>query len=297
MEYIVETTNLTKRFPNKIAVNKVNMHVKKGDIYGFIGKNGAGKTTTMKMLLGLSYPSEGEIELFGTNELDKQRKRIGSLIEAPGLYKNCTAYENMKRFSLLYDGNDEEIKELLNMVGLGNTGNRHAGNFSLGMRQRLGIAIALLGNPELLILDEPINGLDPAGIKEIRDTIVRLNKEKGVTFIISSHLLDELGKIATRYGIVNDGVLVEEISAEELFNRCKQNLKVTVSNVIIAEKILKSNGILDKYEIEENSIILYSNYDNPELINELLVTNGVKVSELSTSDSGFEDYFIERIGK
>ncbi|MGM9970210.1 MAG: ABC transporter ATP-binding protein [Anaeroplasma sp.] len=297
MEYIVETSNLTKRFPNKIAVNKVNMHVEKGDIYGFIGKNGAGKTTTMKMLLGLSYPSEGEIKLFGSKELDKQRKKIGSLIEAPGLYKNCTAYENMKRFSLLYGGTDKEIKELLNMVGLGNTGNRQAGNFSLGMRQRLGIAISLLGNPELLILDEPINGLDPAGIKEIRDTIVKLNKEKGVTFIISSHLLDELGKIATRYGIVNDGVLVEEVSAEELFNRCKQNLKVTVSNIIKAENILKSNGILDKYEIDENSIILYSNYDKPELINELLVTNGVKVSELSTSDSGFEDYFIERIGK
>lgn len=120
MEYIVETSNLTKRFPNKIAVNKVNMHVEKGDIYGFIGKNGAGKTTTMKMLLGLSYPSEGEIKLFGSKELDKQRKKVGSLIEAPGLYKNCTAYENMKRFSLLYGGTDKEIKELLNMVGLVN---------------------------------------------------------------------------------------------------------------------------------------------------------------------------------
>ena len=165
MEYVIETKNLTKTFPNKLAVDHVNMHVKRGDIYGFIGKNGAGKTTTMKLILGLINPSEGEITLFGSKDLNKQRGKLGSLIEAPGLYKNATAYENMKRFSIIYGGNDKEIKEILNLVGLGNVGNRKAGNFSLGMRQRLGIAISLLGNPEVLILDEPINGLDPAGIK------------------------------------------------------------------------------------------------------------------------------------
>ena len=297
MNYIVETNNLTKKFRNKLAVNKVNMHIKKGDIYGFIGKNGAGKTTAMKMLLGLIYPTEGDIKLFGSANLDVGRRKIGSLIEAPGLYKNCTAFENMKRFSILYGGTDKEIKEILEIVGLGNTGSRKAGNFSLGMRQRLGIAISLLGNPELLILDEPINGLDPAGIKEIRDTILKLNKERGVTFLISSHLLDELGKITTTYGIVNDGVLVEEVSAKELMNRCKQNLKINVSNVRKSEMILKNNGYLTEYQVKDNAIILYSNFDKAAEINGLLVGNGIKVSELTSNSADFEDYFIERNGK
>ncbi len=297
MNYIVETNNLTKKFPNKVAVNKVNMHIKKGDIYGFIGKNGAGKTTTMKMLLGLSNPSEGEIKLFGSSDLNTQRRKIGSLIEAPGLYKNCSAYENMKRFSILYGGNDKEINEILKIVGLGNTGSRKAGNFSLGMKQRLGIAISLLGNPELLILDEPINGLDPSGIKEVRDTILKLNKERGVTFLISSHLLDELGKITTKYGIINDGNLVEEISSEELMKKCKQNLKICVSDVKKAKSILKNNGYLEDYQISGNNLTLYSNFDKASEINELLVNNGIKVSELTSSNDSFETYFIERIGK
>ncbi|MCR4874974.1 MAG: ABC transporter ATP-binding protein [Clostridia bacterium] len=297
MDYVIETNNLVKQFPNKLAVDHVSMHVKKGDIYGFIGKNGAGKTTTMKLILGLINPSEGEIKLFGSKDLNKYRSKIGSLIEAPGLYKNATAFENMKRFSILYGGTDAEIKEILSLVGLGNVGSRKAGNFSLGMRQRLGIAIALLGNPEILILDEPINGLDPAGIKEIRDTIIKLNKERNVTFLISSHLLDELAKITTRYGIVNDGRLVEEIGAEELSERCKQNLKIRVSDVNKAIEVLKKNQLLDKYNSDDQSITMFSNFDDPASINELLVKAGIKVEELSSSNSGFEDYFIERIGR
>ena len=297
MEYIIETKNLTKTFPNKLAVDHVNMHVKRGDIYGFIGKNGAGKTTTMKLILGLINPSEGEITLFGSKDLNKQRGKLGSLIEAPGLYKNATAFENMKRFSIIYGGTDKEIKEILNLVGLGNVGKRKAGNFSLGMRQRLGIAISLLGNPEVLILDEPINGLDPAGIKEIRDTIVRLNKERNVTFLISSHLLDELAKITTTYGIVNDGKLVEEIAADELMERCKQNLKIKVSDVNKAISILKANKLLDRYDSDEHTITMFDNFDKPAYINELLVQGGIKVEELTASNSGFEDYFIERIGR
>ena len=177
METVLRTTGLTKRFKEKVAVNKVNMTIEKGEIYGFIGKNGAGKTTMMKLILGLCFADEGKIELFDGQQLDKMRRRIGSLIEAPGLYKNCTAYENMKRFSLLSGGTDKEIKEYLYLVGLGNTGNKRAGEFSLGMKQRLGIAIALLGKPEFLVLDEPINGLDPEGIKEIRDIILMLHRE------------------------------------------------------------------------------------------------------------------------
>ena len=231
MNYVIETKNLTKKFPNKLAVDHIDMHVQKGDIYGLIGRNGAGKTTAMKMILGTLFPSEGSITLFGDTNLSKQRKRIGSLIEAPGLYRGCTAYENMKRFSLLYGGTEEDIKELLEFVGLANTGKMKAGHFSLGMKQRLGIALALLGNPEILVLDEPVNGLDPAGIKEIRDIIHKLNKEKGITFVVSSHLLDELGKIATRYGILSDGQLVDEISAYELQERCKTCLIIETDNL------------------------------------------------------------------
>ncbi|MCR5185158.1 MAG: ABC transporter ATP-binding protein [Bacilli bacterium] len=297
MEYVIETNDLTKSFPNKLAVDHVNMHIRRGDIYGFIGKNGAGKTTTMKLILGLINPTEGSITLFGDNDLNKRRIKIGSLIEAPGLYKNASAYENMKRFSIIYGGTDKEIKEILELVGLGKVGKRKAGNFSLGMRQRLGIAIALLGNPDILILDEPINGLDPAGIKEIRDTILKLNKEKGVTFLISSHLLDELSKITTMYGIVNEGKLVEEIDAKELMEKCKQNLKIKVSDVNKTVKILKQNGILDKYDTNEDSVTLFNNFEDSAGINELLVKNNIKVIELSPSNSGFEEYFIERIGR
>ncbi len=297
MEYIIKTKDLTKTFGTKQAVNKVNMNIKKGDIYGFIGKNGAGKTTTMKLILGTIFPTNGSIELFESSDLDKNRRRIGSLIEAPGLYANFSAYENMKRFSIIYGGTDKEIKEHLRLVGLANTGNKKAGEFSLGMRQRLGIAIALLGNPELLILDEPINGLDPAGIKEVRDIILKINKERGVTFLISSHLLDELSKIVTRYGIINNGNLVEEISVAELEARCKQFIKIEVNNTAKAKELLKTNLGINDVEVIGKCLNVYSHFDKVSDMNEVLVTNGIKVSELTSSKVGFEEYFIERIGK
>lgn len=297
MEFIVETKNLTKKFSNKVAVNKINMHIKKGDIYGFIGKNGAGKTTAMKMILGLLNPSDGEILINGSKELDKERRKIGSLIENPGLYKNCTAYENLKRFSIIYGGNDSDIKEILELVGLADTGKKKAGKFSLGMKQRLGIGIALLGNPELLVLDEPINGLDPAGIKEIRDLLVKLNKERDVTILISSHILDELAKITTTYGIINEGSLIEEVSSEELEENCKRNLMIKVNDIDNATKILESNNLLGEYEVKGDFIYLYSNFDKAALINSLLVKNSIEVSELTNNEIGLEEYFIERLGK
>ena len=297
MNYVIETKNLSKKFPNKLAVDKVNIHVQKGDIYGLIGKNGAGKTTSMKMILGTLFPTEGEIILFGSKDLNKQRRRIGSLIEAPGLYRGCTAYENMKRFSILYGGSDKEIKELLEFVGLDKTGKMKAGHFSLGMKQRLGLALAMLGNPEILVLDEPVNGLDPAGIKEIRDIIIKLNKEKGVTFVVSSHLLDELGKIATRYGILNNGELIDEISAEELQERTKTCLIIEADDLEKAEKVLTKAKLLGNHVISDNKLLMYENFEEPYLVNEALVKAGVKVNSLSFSNNGFEDYFIERLGK
>ena len=297
MEYVIETNNLSKKFPNKLAVDKVSVHVQKGDIYGLIGRNGAGKTTLMKMILGTLFPTEGEIALFGSKELDKQRVRIGSLIEAPGIYKGCTAFENMKRFSLLYGGTDEDIKELLAFVSLADTGKMKAGHFSLGMKQRLGLALSLLGNPEVLVLDEPVNGLDPAGIKEFRDIILKLNKEKGVTFVISSHLLDELGKIATHYGILSDGQLVDEISAHELQERCKTCLIIEADDFKKAEEVLIKAKLLGNHVINEGKLLMYDHFEEPYLVNEALVKAGVKVNSLSFSNNGFEDYFIERLGK
>ncbi len=297
MEYIIETTNLSKKFSNKVAVDKINMHIKKGDIYGFIGKNGAGKTTAMKMILGLLNPSEGEISLFGSKDLNQGRKKIGSLIESPGLYKNCTAYENMKRFSILFGGTEEEIKDILTLIGLSDTGSKKAGRFSLGMKQRLGIGIALLGNPEVLVLDEPINGLDPAGIKEIRDLLLKLNKEREVTILISSHILDELAKITTTYGIINEGRLIEEVSAIQLEENCKRNMTIKVSDTEKAVEVLKEKDLLGEYEVKEDTLILYSHFEKAGLINTTLVTSGITVSELANKEVSLEDYFIERLGK
>ena len=296
MEYVLRTKSLTKKFGSKIAVNAVDMNVAKGDIYGFIGRNGAGKTTAMKLILGLLNATEGEIELFGGEPLEKARGRIGSLIEAPGIYKNCTAYENMKRFSIIYGGTDEDITQLLKLVGLENTGNKKAGRFSLGMKQRLGMAIAMLGNPEFLILDEPINGLDPEGIKDIRNTVLNLNREKGVTFLISSHLLDELAKIVTRYGIINNGVLTEEISAEDLNAMCESGLKVRVDDVGKAITALLPLVPQEEIRVSDGELVLPIDVD-AAAVNELLVKGGVRVSELGAMRGDMEEYFIARLGK
>lgn len=297
MEYVIETKNLSKKFNTKLAANNVNMHIEKGSIYGFIGKNGAGKTTVMKLILGLLRPTGGEIKINGSSDLMKERAKIGSLIEDPGIYKNCTAVENMKRYAILFNTSDDEIRELLKLVDLDKTGPKVAGHFSLGMKQRLGIAISLLGHPDILVLDEPINGLDPAGIKEVRDTILRLNKEKGITFLISSHLLDELAKITTHYGIIRDGVLLEEISAKALMDRCTTNLKIVVDNAIEASKMLLKREIINKHEVKDNAIYLYDSFEHPEYIVEALVKDNYKVFEVSKNESAFENYFIERIGR
>lgn len=296
MKNVARTKNLTKRYGEKIAVNNVCMNIERGDIYGFIGRNGAGKTTTMKLLLGTSYPTSGSIELFGGKNLSEARQKIGSLIEAPGLYKNCTAYENMKRFSILYGGDDKQIKDILNFVGLGGTGEKKAGAFSLGMRQRLGIALAMLGNPEFLVLDEPINGLDPAGIKEVRDLILKLNKEREMTILVSSHLLDELSKITTRYGIINSGALVEEISAKELSERCKKYLRIAVDRPAEANAFIHQRAPEWNTAVQGGEIRIYEDSANSVTLNDFLVKQEFKVSEIAYARDDFEDYFIKRIG-
>ena len=296
METVLRTVGLTKRFGRASAVDHVSMTVNKGDIYGFIGKNGAGKTTFMRVVLGLSAPTEGTVELFGGLSPEEAGKKIGALIEAPGIFPHCTAKENMKRFAILKDEDESKIDGLLDFVGLGDVGNKKAGKFSLGMKQRLGIAIAMLGDPELLILDEPVNGLDPTGMKEIRDLILRLNREKGITVLISSHLLDELSKIVTRYGIINNGVLVDEIDASEMKAKTGHRLIIVVDDVEKAVSLLEKEGGKDSIGINGHAIGLSSGLDRTAELNALLVKNGVAVSSLSVKTDGLEKYFIEKVG-
>ncbi len=294
MEYLIETKSLTKEYGTKKAVDNVNIHVVKGDIYGLIGRNGAGKTTLMKLLLGLIEPTNGEMSMLDTTN-SEARKHIGSLIEEPGLYKNCTAYENMLRFSILYNADKNTIPQLLDKVGLRDTGAKLVREFSLGMRQRLGLAIALLNNPEVLILDEPINGLDPAGIKEFRNIIIKLNKE-GVTIMISSHILDELAKIVTTYGILSEGKLIEEFSAADLKEKCTSVGKIASSDNEKALQLITQHYPNSDAKIV-NKVIEIKEIDKLGEINTLLVTNGLVVSEITKKTESVEDYFLERLGK
>ena len=294
--YVLETRDLTKSYNGRPAVDGVSVAIKRGEIYGLIGKNGAGKTTFMRLILGLCEKDRGEVMLFGDKDLNKARAKIGSLIEEPGLYRSCTAYENMKRFAMLYGADKAEIPEILNLVGLSDTGNKKAGEFSLGMRQRLGIAIALLNRPEMLLLDEPINGLDPAGIKEMRDLFVTLNK-KGVTLIISSHILDELSKVVSVYGIINKGRIVEEIRQEELENRCKRGIIFRTSATDKAADAFKEKFPSGICETEEDKLIVYDPLDAADRINAELVSRGIGVYEISKFSYDIEDFFLEKMEK
>lgn len=298
MDYVLRTQCLTKQFGEKTAVKNVSMQIKKGEIYGFIGKNGAGKTTLMRLVLGAAMPTGGSIELFGGKENENEaRHRIGALLEYPCIYKNCTALENLRRFAILTGTDADELEDILELVGLKGVGRKKAGQFSLGMKQRLAIGIALLGHPEFLVLDEPINGLDPAGIKEIRDVILTLNQKKGVTFLVSSHLLDELSKIVTTYGIINDGVLIEQITAQELEVRCRHHLKLRVNNIPKATALLSCIVKPEAIKARDDCICMYDKLDQSDRINRLLVRHGIRVSELSVQTSSLEEYFLERMGK
>lgn len=296
MEYLLETRQLTKVYSRRAVVDHVNMHVERGDIYGLIGRNGAGKTTIMRMILSMAFPTEGEIFLFGDQVKGVADKRVGSLIEAPGIYPVYTAEENMKMFCTLYGVDFSRINPILDYVGLGNVGSKKAGQFSLGMKQRLGIAIALLGDPELIILDEPVNGLDPAGMKDVRELIIRLNKERGVTFLISSHLLDELQKMVTKYGIINNGVLVEEVTNEEIERRCVHKLVITVDDVLKASNIIAGIVPVQDMQIVNNQILLGSHIEMSAEINKRLIENGIMVSGCDIRVEGMEQYFVDRIG-
>ena len=298
MDLVLQTNCLTKKYGKQIAVNKVSLNIEKGDIYGFIGKNGAGKTTLMKIISGLIYQDQGEIELFESSNLEKGRKRIGCVIEQPALYPGMTASQNLIYYNkLLGIPDNNNVHDVLNIVGLQNTGKKKTKNFSLGMKQRLSIAISLLGNPDFLILDEPINGLDPSGIKEIRELLLKLNFENRITILISSHILGELAKIATKYGIIENGVLVDEFAAVELENRCKKCLSIVVNDSEKAAYIIKNNIKSTDYQVfDQGKICIYDCLDIPAQINKELIENDVLVSSICLEGNDIEAYFVKMMG-
>jgi ABC-2 type transport system ATP-binding protein len=300
-DYILQTFELTKQYGKNTAVNNVNMKIKKGDIYGFIGRNGAGKTTMIRMITGLVAPTSGEIELFsrkGEKNINAGLPRIGSIIEHPALYPDFTAFENMElRGKLLGIPDIKVIDSILETVELSEVGKKKVKNFSLGMRQRLGLALALLGNPDFLILDEPINGLDPEGIVEMRKLLKRLNEEQGITVLISSHILGELSKLATRYGVINNGILVEEFTAKELELKCRKYLNIRVSDSAVASFVLEHIFKTKNYEVLPDNIIKV--YDLLNMSGEIcleLAKNNVKIYSIESKGDDLEEYFMKLMG-
>ena len=297
VDYVIETNNLSKIYYKNKVVNSVDMHVEKGKIYGLLGKNGAGKTTTMCMLLNLTYPSEGDIFLFGKNVNNHSNEiysNIGSIIETPGFYENLTAFENLKIISKIRgDFNPHNINSVLQMVNLDNDKSKKFKDFSLGMKQRLGIAAAIMHSPELLILDEPINGLDPFGIKEIRTLLKRLSHEFGITILISSHILSEIENIADVIGFMDNGILIEEISKEELYARLDKFVEFEVSNIDLAVDIFKKLELKENkdYAVKGDMLCLYTHLNLRDKFNALFVKAGIDVKKVNLREENLEDFF------
>lgn len=299
-EYAIRSSNITKIYGKNKVLDYVSMNIKKGDIYGFIGKNGAGKTTMIRVLAGLAIPDEGQVELFGHSEekeLIKERRRIGTLIESPAIYLNMTAGENLELIKIQRGiPGTKCIDEALNLVGLEDAHKKKTKNFSLGMKQRLGIAMALLSDPELLLLDEPINGLDPIGIKEIRELLIKLNRERGVTILISSHILSELTQISNRYGFINNGKLIKEMTAIEFSSKCRTYLHLKVRNASDSSIILENEIGIKDYEIFPDNIIrIYDKFDS-EKITLTLAKHNIGVKEILPMGETLEDYFTKLVG-
>ncbi|RAP51320.1 MAG: multidrug ABC transporter ATP-binding protein [Methanosphaera sp. rholeuAM270] len=298
-EYVIETTNLTKKYKNKTVVNKINMKIEKGKIYGLLGKNGAGKTTTMRMLLNLASKTSGEIKIFQNKPDRETYKKIGTIIETPGFYENLTAEENLTIISKIRENySKEKIKQTLKLVSLNESKNKKYKEYSLGMRQRLAIASAIIHEPELLILDEPINGLDPIGIKEIRHLLKKLSRENNTTILISSHILSEIENMADIIGVMDNGKLIKELTKEELHNQLHKNVNFEVSNTNKASQVLEKIGLhhyID-YEIQDkNRILLYTHLNNRDKINELFVKNDIKVQKINLNEENLEEYFTRII--
>ncbi|PAV28114.1 hypothetical protein CIL05_18580 [Virgibacillus profundi] len=295
---IIEISQLTKQFKSKEVVHKADLKIVKGEIFGLIGQNGAGKSTLLKMIGGLMYPSSGEIHLFdhAVGENHAYFERMGLLIEDPGLFPHYSAYENLDLMAISYGLKDrsKHINELLKLVGLDGSNKTKVKNYSMGMKQRLGIAIALMGSPDVLILDEPINGLDPQGISEVRKLILELNKT-GMTIIISSHILEELSKVATKYAILHHGEIIEINSKEELLLKCEVRIEVEVDKASLAIPILEEHLNINNYKvISDRTLYVYDTHVENHQITKVLVENGVSVQSIMKHKQSLEQYFLKR---
>ncbi|MBQ9750346.1 MAG: ATP-binding cassette domain-containing protein [Clostridia bacterium] len=299
MEYILTTSALSKTYRKFEALKDLTMHIPKGAIYGFVGRNGAGKTTLIRVVCGLQEPTSGEYAIYGISNKSKQisrsRRRMGAVVETPSIYLDMSAEDNLKQQALVLGlPNYDSIPEILKLVGLENTGEKKARNFSLGMKQRLGIAVALIGNPDFIVLDEPINGLDPQGIVEIRELILKLNREHGITVLISSHILGELSKLATHYGFIEKGHIVKEISADELEAVCRKCIRVEVSDVKALTRVL--DRMKKEYEIlSDSQANIYGDIVLSELVIELTKDN-CNLLHSHEQDENLETYFINLVG-
>ena len=293
------TEALCKYYKHFKALNGLTMHVPKGAIYGIVGKNGAGKTTLIRLLCGLQEPTKGSFCLYGVQNnhkgIQRARRRIGAVVETPSIYLNMTAEENIKeQYRVLGLPSFEGIKELLDLVGIGDTGKKKAKNFSLGMRQRLGIAIALCGDPDFLVLDEPVNGLDPQGIIEMRELILKLNRERQITVLISSHILDELSRLATHYGFIDNGQIVKEISAPELEAACRKCLRMEVTDLRVFAQVCDSLKL--EYQIVSDAMVdIYGKVRITEFVL-ALAKGGCEVLSVDERDESLESYYVSMIG-
>lgn len=299
MEYVLSVEGLTKRYRNFTALNGVDMNVPKGAIYGFVGKNGAGKTTLIRQICGLQRPTSGKYSIYGIpgddREINRVRKRMGAVVETPSIYGDLSAWDNLReQFRVLGVPSYEDIGDLLKLVGLENTGKKKAKKFSLGMKQRLGIASALAGDPDFLVLDEPINGLDPQGIIEMRELILKLNRERQITVLISSHILDELSKLATHYGFIDKGRIVREIEATELEMECRKCVIFRVTDMKLFTGIL--DRVAPEYKVTDtDKIEVYGEFILSDIVLEA-AQKGCKVISISEKDESLESYYVNLVG-
>ena len=299
MEYVLETNAVTKRYRSFTALNGLTMRIPKGSVYGFIGRNGAGKTTLIRIICGLQEPTDGSYTLYGVKNTEsavlRSRRRMGAVVESPAIYLGMTAKENIRQqYNVLGIPLDEGAEELLRLVGLDKTGSKTARNFSLGMRQRLGIAVALAGNPDFMVLDEPTNGLDPQGIIEMRELILKLNREQGITVLISSHILDELSRLATHYGFIDGGRMVREMSAEELEACCRKCIRMEVSDIKTLARVLDSMNA--EYRIsDEHHADVYAEIPVTSLVSALAKEN-CTVKNIKEHDESLESFYMNLVG-
>lgn len=299
MEYVLETNAVTKRYRSFTALNGLTMRIPKGSVYGFVGRNGAGKTTLIRIICGLQEPTDGSYTLYGVKNTEsavlRSRRRMGAVVESPAIYLGMTAKENIRQqYNVLGIPSDEGAEELLRLVGLDKTGSKTARNFSLGMRQRLGIAVALAGNPDFLVLDEPTNGLDPQGIIEMRELILKLNREQGIKVLISSHILDELSRLATHYGFIDGGRMVREMSAEELEACCRKCIRMEVSDTKTLARVLDSMNA--EYRIsDEHHADVYAEIPVTSLVSALAKEN-CTVKNIKEHDESLESFYMNLVG-